>query len=144
MLERILRHSNLYNYFFGARVPEVEPVVLSQRRIFILPTRQGYFFAFTLLPLLLASMNYTLSLGFLLTFLLAAMGGVAMLHTWRNLAHLRLRPGHCNPVFAGESAHFAVAIAMRIVTSVGAAARTRNAYHGLGLIGSFSGVIRMR
>lgn len=104
-----LRQS-IADWIFRAAVPEPAPVTLVQRRIFILPTRQGYFFAVTLLLLLLASINYSLSLGFLLTFLLAAMGGVAMLHTWRNLAHLRLRPGHCNPVFAGEAAHFGVAI----------------------------------
>src|SRR6185436_19218316 len=83
---------------------------LVQRRIFILPTRQGYFFAFTVLVLLMASINYALSLGFTLTFLLASMAGVAMLHTWRNLAHLKLRPGRCEPVFAGEVAHFNVSV----------------------------------
>ena len=38
---------------------------------------------------------------------------------------------------------FAVAMARRTVISTGADAFTRNAYHGLGLIGSFSGVIRI-
>lgn len=96
------------DWIFRAQVPEAPPVTLVQRRIFILPTKQGYLFAFTLLLLLLASINYALSLGFTLTFLLASMAGVALLHTWRNLAHLRLRPGRCDPVFAGEIAHFSV------------------------------------
>ena len=95
-------------WIFRAHVPETPPVTLVQRRIFILPTKQGYFFAGTLLVLLVASINYSLSLGFLLTFLLGGMAGVAMLHTWRNLAHLKLRPGRCEPVFAGEVAHFAI------------------------------------
>lgn len=95
---------------FRAAVPEAPPVTLGQRRIFVLPTRQGYTFALMLLLLLLASINYSLSLGFLLTFLLGSMAGVGMLHTWRNLAHLRLRPGRCEPVFAGETAAFAVTI----------------------------------
>ncbi|MEO7744385.1 MAG: DUF58 domain-containing protein [Usitatibacter sp.] len=93
---------------FRLDAPETPPVTLLQRRIFILPTRQGYFFAFVLLILLLSSINYSLSLGFVLTFLLGSMAGVAMLHTWRNLAHLRIRPGRCEPVFAGETAHFTV------------------------------------
>ena len=93
---------------FRLNAPEISPVTLVQRRIFILPTRQGYFFAFVLLLLLLSSINYSLSLGFVLTFLLGSMAGVAMLHTWRNLAHLRIRPGRCEPVFAGETAHFIV------------------------------------
>jgi uncharacterized protein (DUF58 family) len=98
------------DWIFRATTPETPPVTLVQRRIFILPTRQGYFFAFTVLVLLMASINYALSLGFTLTFLLASMAGVAMLHTWRNLAHLKLRPGRCEPVFAGEMAHFNVSV----------------------------------
>lgn len=104
-----LRQS-ISDWIFRARVPEAPPVTLVQRRIFILPTKQGYFFGLVLLVLLLASINYALSLGFLLTFLLAAMGGVAMLHTWRNLAHLKLRPGRCDPVFAGDTAQFRVVL----------------------------------
>ncbi len=98
------------DWIFRARHPESPPVTLVQRRIFILPTKQGYLFGLVLLVLLLASINYALSLGFLLTFLLAAMGGVAMLHTWRNLAHLKLRPGRCDPVFAGDTVYFRVVI----------------------------------
>jgi uncharacterized protein (DUF58 family) len=104
-----LRQS-ISDWIFRARSPESAPITLVQRRIFVLPTRQGYFFAFTLLLLLIASINYTLSLGFLLTFLLASMGGVALLHTWRNLAHLRIRPGHCDAVFAGDMARFGVSL----------------------------------
>ena len=98
------------DWIFRATVPEAPPVTLVQRRIFILPTRHGYGFAFVVLILLLASINYSLSLGFVLTFLLGSMAGVAMLHTWRNLAHLKLRPGRCDPVFAGETAYFGVTL----------------------------------
>jgi uncharacterized protein (DUF58 family) len=117
---------SISDWIFRASTPEAPPVTLVQRRIFILPTRQGYFFAFTLLILLLASINYTLSLGFLLTFLLAAMGGVAMLHTWRNLAHMKLRPGHCSPVFAGDTAHFGVSVETPSRTRFAVAIRRRD------------------
>jgi len=113
------------DWIFRASVPETPPVTLVQRRIFILPTRQGYFFAFTVLVLLLASINYALSLGFILTFLLASMAGVAMLHTWRNLAHLKLRPGRCEPVFAGETAHFNVSVETPSQTRFSIALRRR-------------------
>lgn len=119
-----LRQS-ISDWIFRASVPETPPVTLVQRRIFILPTRQGYVFAFTMLLLLLASINYTLSLGFVLTFLLASMAGVAMLHTWRNLAHLRLRPGRCDPVFAGENAHFGVTLETPSLTRFSIAVRRR-------------------
>jgi len=101
---------SIADWIFRAKTPEAPPVTLVQRRIFVLPTKQGYLFALVLLVLLLASINYVLSLGFVLTFLLGAMGAVSLLHTWRNLAHLKLRPGRCDPVFAGDTAHFRVVL----------------------------------
>jgi uncharacterized protein (DUF58 family) len=98
------------DWIFRPAAPEAAPVVLVQRRIFILPTKQGYIFALTMLLLLVGSIQYALQLSFLLTFLLASMAGVAMLHTWRNLAHLRIRPGRCEPVFAGDIAHFRITV----------------------------------
>lgn len=98
------------DWIFRIRVPEAPPVTLVQRRVYILPTRQGLFFAAVLGVLLLASINYALSLGFILTFLLAAMGFVALHHTWRNLAYLQVRPVRAQPVFAGETACFSLSL----------------------------------
>ena len=99
------------DWIFRARFPESPPVVLIQRRIFILPSRSGYFYAFVLVLLLIASINYSLSLGYLLTFLLAGLGGIAMLHTFRNLLRLSISPGKVEPVFAGDTAHFSIVLA---------------------------------
>ena len=82
------------------------PIVLTQRRIFIVPTRTGFLFAGVLCVMLLSAINYNLSLGHALVFLLAGLVVVAMLHTFRNLVALRLMPGRAEPVFAGEIAHF--------------------------------------
>ncbi|MEJ1959435.1 MAG: hypothetical protein WDM70_08475 [Nitrosomonadales bacterium] len=45
--------------------PKIESgtVTLNQRRIFIIPTRQGIGFIFVLLLMLLGDINYNLSLG---------------------------------------------------------------------------------
>lgn len=99
------------DWIFRARVPEAPPVTLVQRRIFILPTKTGYFFAFVLLLLLVASINYSLSLGYMLTFLLAGLGGIGMLHTWSNLAQISISPGKVEAVHAGETAIFALVFA---------------------------------
>lgn len=96
------------DWIFRARAPEQPPVLLVQRRIFIIPSRNGFYFAFVLLLLLIASINYALSLGYFLTFLLAGLGSVAMLHTFRNLAQLAVSYGKCDSVFAGEVAHFPI------------------------------------
>ena len=85
---------------------ESPPVVLDRRRIYILPTRSGLAFAVTLMLLLVGSVNYALSLGFLLTFLLAGVGVVGMLHTYRNLAQITIRWLRPEPVFAGATAAF--------------------------------------
>jgi uncharacterized protein (DUF58 family) len=54
------------------------------------------------------------------------MAGVAMLHTWRNLAHLKLRPGRCDPVFAGETARFTVTVETPSQTRFSIALRRRD------------------
>lgn len=89
------------------------PAVLSRRHIYILPTRFGWLFLAVLLAMLFGSINYTLSLGFVLTFLLAGMGNMAMLHTWRNLAYLQVEFHRAEPVFAGEDTVFEVRVSDR-------------------------------
>lgn len=85
-------------------------VVLVQRRIFILPSRHGIIFVGALALMLSGSINYNLSLGFILTFLLASVGVNAILHTFRNLARLRISTGRVAPVFAGDTARFVLVI----------------------------------
>jgi uncharacterized protein (DUF58 family) len=93
---------------FQWRGPETGPIVLVQRRVFILPTRPGLVFALMLLTMLASSINYSLGLGFVLTFLLAALGVNTMIHTFRNLANLRATGGRTRAVFAGDTAQFTV------------------------------------
>ncbi|MBF0470662.1 MAG: DUF58 domain-containing protein [Gammaproteobacteria bacterium] len=86
--------------------PRREPLTLNRRRIFILPSRHGLIFATVLLAMMIAAINYANSLAYLLTFLLSAIGMVAMLHTFRNLNRITLQPGRVPPCFAGEMARF--------------------------------------
>lgn len=81
-------------------------VIISQRRVFILPTRAGLGFAVLLAVLLIGSINYALGLGFGLTFLALACALVDMVATYRNLAHLALQQGRVAPVFAGQEVQF--------------------------------------
>lgn len=82
-----------------------------RRQLYMLPTRYGLLFALVAAVLLLASINYGNGLGYALTFLLVAVAVVSMLHTHRNLHRLRIAPGACVPVFAGEAAQFEVVLA---------------------------------
>jgi len=93
-------------WLHGREVPERGAIRLGHRRVYILPTRLGMMFAATLAIMLVGSINYALSLGFMLTFLLAGMALAGMVHTVRNLAQLTIIAGRAEPVFAGESAQF--------------------------------------
>lgn len=75
---------------------------LGPQRVFILPTRAGLAFAGLLLVLLLGAINYNNNLIFGLSFLLAGLGLVTMLHTYRNLVRLEVQAGQGRPGCAGE------------------------------------------
>ena len=98
-LERVLRPA-----------AESGPVKLTQDRLYILPTRHGLLFALLLLAMLLGAINYANSMAFVLTFLLAGLGMVSILHTYRNLAGLSIAAGKCTPVFAAQEARFALSV----------------------------------
>ena len=100
------RNPRVANWLYGFTPPERGTVVLIHRRVYIVPTQLGWLFALTLMILLVGSINYALSLGFALTFLLAGMGLAGMVHTARNLARMTVNVGRAEPVFAGEAAQF--------------------------------------
>lgn len=86
------------------RHPRTDSSTLTQRNIYILPTRGGLVFALTLLVMLLASINYQLNLGYVLTFLLAGAGLVSIQLTHGTLRGMTLHLRPPAPVFAGEPA----------------------------------------
>lgn len=86
--------------------PSYEPTLLHRRRIYILPTRQGYAFAVLLLVLFLWAINYSNSIGFAFTFLLTAIVLNSMWQTHDNLLGLIIHPGHAESVFVGQDAQF--------------------------------------
>lgn len=104
-LEHALR-GRASKWLHRRRDAEPGEVFLRQRRVYIMPTHPGLLFAAMLVALLIGSINYNLSLGFGLTFLLAACALIDMHMTFRNLAHLHLAAGRAAPVFAGEDAQF--------------------------------------
>jgi len=106
-------HETFVRWALRVRPPEAAPIILTQRRVYVLPTRAGLAYATSLGVILLGAMNYNLSLGHALVFLLAGLGVVAILHTFRNLVLITIRPGRCEPVFAGSLAQFAVVLENR-------------------------------
>lgn len=85
-------------------------VVLRHARIYILPTRRGMAVIGTLVLMLLTSLNYALSLGLALTFFLGGLAAAGLLHTFRNLAGLEVKPLAAGDAFAGETLAFSLVL----------------------------------
>jgi uncharacterized protein (DUF58 family) len=110
------------------RLPRRDTLTLTQRNVYILPTRAGWMLALTLVLLLVASINYQLNLGYLLTFLLAGSAVVGMHVCHGNLRGLTLHLNPPDPVHAGQAA----ALDIRLSSE-----RKRTRYGiGLGVIGA--------
>ena len=104
LLNPALYFRQRFRSWFENRLPLSDHITLTQRTVYILPTRPGLMLGVTLVILLVASINYQLNLGYLLTFLLAgcALVGMHVCHgTLRGLAmHLQAPGAH----FAGATA----------------------------------------
>ena len=109
MLAALKTKFNFQRFFVGEG-PQLSPYLLTHRRVYILPTRQGFAFALLLLIMLLGSINYSNSLGYFLTFILASLIQVTIFHTYNNLLKLSFGPAICKPVFAEESIGFSVQV----------------------------------
>lgn len=84
--------------------------VLRPGRVYIVPTGVGLVFGLMVFAMLLGSMNYNNNLSFVLTFVLVGIGFVAMHQCQRNLVGLELAFAGTDPVFAGQTMRFRIAI----------------------------------
>ena len=118
---RYVRHR--FQLWWQARVPLRDVTVLTQRNVYILPTRPGFMLGATLLVLLVASINYQLNLGYLLTFMLAgsAVVGMHVCHSTLRGLTMHLQPP--DPQFVGASA----------VISINLQSTRNSVRHGIGL-----------
>jgi len=109
--------------WWQARLPVSDSLTLTQRNVYILPTRPGFMLGATLLVLLVASINYQLNLGYLLTFLLAgsAMAGMHVAHG--TLRGLTLHLATPDPHFCGTNALLQITLG----------SDRRSPRHGIGL-----------
>jgi len=87
---------------------------LKRQRVYIFPTVQGWVYAMMLIVMLFGAINYNNSMAFMLCFLLASLGLVCMLHTYRNLAGLIISSSKPKAVFAGQQALFPIQLDNRL------------------------------
>jgi uncharacterized protein (DUF58 family) len=99
-----------FREWWQARLPLSDTTTLTQRNVYILPTRPGFMMGATLLVLVIASINYQLNLGYLLTFLLTGCAVVGMHVSHATLRGLTLNLMAPDPQFAGGSATLRVVL----------------------------------
>src|SRR5687768_9312787 len=87
-----------------------DPLTLPGRRIYILPSALGIAFALMLFAMFIGAMNYANNLALGLTFLLGSLALTAMHYAHRNLSGTRIRSATSEPVFAGDTAKFHIAL----------------------------------
>ncbi len=96
--------------WWDARMPRQDQIRLTQRNLYILPTRAGWSFAVVVMVLLLASINEQINLGYALAFLLGGAGMAALYQTHGNLQGVSLRLQSLHSVHAGEVLRLPVAL----------------------------------
>ncbi len=90
--------------------PFAAPITLKQNRIYILPNRQGLIFVLLLFVMFIGSVNYANSLGFILTFSVASILLVSIIHSFRNLIDLSFSLGSIDTVFCGQRVTYPVKV----------------------------------
>lgn len=128
MLNPLVHIRARFQRWWQARIHPTDTTLLTQRNVYILPTGPGCMLAATLLVLLIASINYQLNLGYVLTFLLAGCAVVGMHVGHATLRGLTLHLIAPDAQYMGASSPISIQISsMRKTTRHGI---------GLGLLGS--------
>jgi len=99
-----------FRRWWQARLPLSDTMELTQRNVYILPTRPGFMLGLTLAVLLVGSINYQLNLGYLLTFLLAGSALVGMYVCHGTLRGLTMNLVMPEAQFAGASATLSIVL----------------------------------
>ncbi len=88
--------------FFNRRGTENLPVIFDWRRIYVLPSKAGLFFAVIWFLMMLAGLNFNNNMSLMLVFLLFGLAQVVLYQTFFNIRNLRLEHVNAEPVFLGE------------------------------------------
>ncbi|KAF1687508.1 DUF58 domain-containing protein [Pseudoxanthomonas broegbernensis] len=95
------------------RAPEPLPVAIGRRRIYVLPTPFGLFYAALVLAMVLGALNYNNNPALLLALLLGAAGLASLIATHLQLSGLRVEAVSAEPVAAGQPLAMRLALSSR-------------------------------
>lgn len=118
MAESAVRHAKFAEWLrrlplFRAGPRDAQPLVIGNRRIYVLPTGFGLFIGLALAILNLGSLNYNNNAALLLGFLVISLCNNALIGGHLALLGLKLRSQPPEPVFAGQPLKLAVMVSPR-------------------------------
>ena len=102
--------SRISQRVFRTRPEDTLPHVVTHQRVYIVPTKRGLAFLLALLLMLIASVNYALSLGYALCFILSGLFAATLLHTYKNLAGVEVHTIDKINAFAGDKVAFLISL----------------------------------
>lgn len=95
------------------RAAEALPVKLDRRRVYVLPSRFGFFFGAVLLAMLLGALNYNNNPALLLALLLGATALASLIAAHLQLSGLRVDAISAEPVSAGSPLQVHIALSAK-------------------------------
>lgn len=95
------------------RAAEVLPVKLDRRRVYVLPSRFGFFFGALLFAMLLGALNYNNNPALMLALLLGATALASLIAAHLQLSGLRIDAVSAEPVAAGSPLQLHIALSAR-------------------------------
>jgi len=99
-----------FSRWLDRRIPPNGRITLSQKNVFIFPTRTGFAFGGLVALLILGAINYQASLVYGVAFLLGSLFLVTILYTFRNLSGLTLELAAARPGFVGEDVEISIRV----------------------------------
>jgi uncharacterized protein (DUF58 family) len=109
MIPRIFKQK--FNQYVNRRGRESLPVVFHWRRIYVLPSKPGLFFAVIWFLMMMAGLNFNNNMSLMLVFLLFGLAQVLLHKTFFNLRNLQLTQVSADPVFLGDQAQLTLQFA---------------------------------
>lgn len=99
-----------FSRWLDRRIPPKDRITLTQKNVFIFPTRTGFAFGGLIGLLILGAINYQASLVYGVAFLLGSLFLVTILYTFRNLSGLTLELAGTRPGFVGEDVEISIRV----------------------------------
>ena len=95
---------------FRAGTRDPRPLLIDNRRVYVLPTRFGLFFGLVLLAMTLGGLNFNNNVALLLVFVLVGLGNNALIAGHLSLQGMRIDIQMPEPVFAGQPLRLAISL----------------------------------